>query len=329
MVASHRLELVDIAAEILTHCHADNTKITYKTGQRHYFEFARSSGLISPFPVREQDMMLFVAYLRLLPIKYKTIYGYLQHVYSAHVSLGYGTEYKEFYALKFLMKGLKRVLGDAAATPRLPMTAGILKEICAELAPGEPDQAMIQAAMTVAFYMLLRSGEVAVNTVSYVGLKLLIWENAALSKDSDGREKMALTTRESKTDPFRIGRVAYTGRGADGACPIEAVTAHFKHQKALGRAKPSDPLFQFRDGEILTYGKFLKLIKALARVADIPDSRAYSGHSFRKGGATALLRAGVPVAVIMEKGNWKSYDSMNRYLVMTGSEVAGYSSLMK
>ena len=61
--------------------------------------------------------------------------------------------------------------------------------------------------MTVAFYMLLRSGEVAVKTVSYVGPKLLLLENVALSKDPDGRTILARTIRESKTDPFRV-RVA-------------------------------------------------------------------------------------------------------------------------
>ena len=100
------------------------------------------------------------------------------------------------------------------------------------------------------------------------------------------------------------------------------MVAHFQHQKALVRGNPSDQLFQFGDGEVLTYSKFLKIIKALARVANIPDSRAYSGHSFRKCGATALLRAGAPIQVIMAKGNWKSYDSMDRYMAMTRSEFA-------
>ena len=90
------------------------------------------------------------------------------------------------------------------------------------------------------------------------------------------------------------------------------MVAHFQHQKALGRGKPSDPLFQFGDGEVLTYSKFLKII-VFTNI---------SGHSFRKGGATALLRAGSPIQVIIAKGNWKSYDYMDRYMAMTRSEFA-------
>ena len=81
------------------------------------------------------------------------------------------------------------------------------------------------------------------------------------------------------------------------------MVAHFQHQNALVRGNPSDPLFQFGDGEVLTYSKFLKII-VFTNI---------SGHSFRKGGATAL---------IIPKGNWKSYDSMDRYMAMTRSEFA-------
>ena len=90
------------------------------------------------------------------------------------------------------------------------------------------------------------------------------------------------------------------------------MVAHFQHQKALVRGNTSDPLFQFGDGEVLTYSKFLKII-VFTNI---------SGHAFRKGGATALLRAGAQIQVIMAKGNWKSYDSMDRYMAMTRSEFA-------
>ena len=87
---------------------------------------------------------------------------------------------------------------------------------------------------------------------------------------------------------------------------------HFQHQNALVRGNPSDPLFEFSDGEVLTYSKFLKII-VFTNI---------SGHSLRKGGATALLRAAAPIQVIMAKGNWKSYDSMDRYIAMTRYEFA-------
>ena len=49
ILAALRQELVEIAAEIITQSHAPGTNTTYKTDQGHYFEFPRSSGLIS-FP---------------------------------------------------------------------------------------------------------------------------------------------------------------------------------------------------------------------------------------------------------------------------------------
>ena len=76
-----------------------------------------------------------------------------------------------------MLKGLKRVLGDTAPAPRLPISVGILRGFGSELDTGEPNQAMIREALNTAFYMLLRSGEIAVKTVSYVGPKLLRCEN--------------------------------------------------------------------------------------------------------------------------------------------------------
>ena len=78
-------------------------------------------------------MMLFVAYFHLLPIKYNTIYGYWQHVYAAHVSLGYDCEYKEFETLKYMLKGMKRVLGDTAPAPLLHISVEILRRFGSEL----------------------------------------------------------------------------------------------------------------------------------------------------------------------------------------------------
>jgi hypothetical protein len=36
------------------------------------------------------------------------------------------------------------------------------------------------------------------------------------------------------------------------------------------------------------------------------DPSTYAGHSFRRGGVTALLQAGVPEAAIATHGRWKS-----------------------
>ena len=46
--------------------------------------------------------------------------------------------------------------------------------------------------------------------------------------------------------------------------------------------------------------------KCLTALALRQDPTDYSGHSFRRGGTTALLLAGVPEATIAAHGRWKS-----------------------
>lgn len=52
--------------------------------------------------------------------------------------------------------------------------------------------------------------------------------------------------------------------------------------------------------------QFIARIRTLVRVALRRDPQQFAGHSFRRGGTTALLQAGVPEATIATHGRWKS-----------------------
>ena len=55
----------------------------------------------------------------------------------------------------------------------------------------------------------------------------------------------------------------------------------------------------------------LKFRELLAR-AHVPSAERYTGHSFRRGGATYAFRSGVPGELIKVMGDWKS-DAYKRY----------------
>ena len=82
--------------------------------------------------------------------------------------------------------------------------------------------------------------------------------------------------------------------------------------------QPSEPAFlTYINGKVspFTYAKFsLKLRKTLANAGINPEH--FSGHSFRRGGATFAMRSGVPFPLIKGQGDWAS-DTFERYLATT------------
>ena len=94
-------------------------------------------------------------------------------------------------------------------------------------------------------------------------------------------------------------------------CPTAALTAYL--MAAERHLAPGKPLFnEFTaqpDGSLLVqplrYSVFLSSLKALIAHAGL-DPALYAGQSFRRGGATFALNAGVPETVIRAMGDWKS-----------------------
>ena len=126
---------------------------------------------------------------------------------------------------------------------------------------------------------------------------------------SDGT--LRLMIRRSKTDPFGMGRLAFTSkrtaklvadwlawRGAE----IEPLFCGIYQERAINRALGPDTI--------------KLIIKRTAKVCGLEkiDIDAFSAHSLRVGAAQDLLRNGHDTAAIMRAGGWKSVDVMARYL---------------
>ena len=65
--------------------------------------------------------------------------------------------------------------------------------------------------------------------------------------------------------------------------------------------------------EWLTKSNFIHTFRGLLLTAGIPDAAAYTGHSFRRGGASWAFQAGIPGELIQVCGDWAS-DAYKKYL---------------
>jgi integrase len=90
-------------------------------------------------------------------------------------------------------------------------------------------------------------------------------------------------------------------RRPDELCPLAALAALLPQ---LGRLSERTPLIA------MSYNAFNSMLKRQAAGAGISRA-AITSHSLRRGGATALFRAGVPPPLIKAHGRWKSMTWMD------------------
>uniref|UniRef100_A0A7M5VB90 Uncharacterized protein n=1 Tax=Clytia hemisphaerica TaxID=252671 RepID=A0A7M5VB90_9CNID len=103
-------------------------------------------------------------------------------------------------------------------------------------------------------------------------------------------------------------------------CPVSAVNHAFQLTPGAG---PQAQAFCWRDSfygsnRIFTYRDFmLSLRNHLSNIGF--SSSQYGSHSFRRGGASFALEAGIPLDTIAVMGDWKS-DAIYLYLHMPLSQ---------
>ena len=106
--------------------------------------------------------------------------------------------------------------------------------------------------------------------------------------------------------------VPVLGIPGSSLCPRRA----FLHMVGLLPARPSSPAFLYVNahGDVvtLTHSLFVSALRGLLVKAGV-DCIGYTGHSFRRGGASCAFQAGVPGELVKLHGDWKS-DAHLRYL---------------
>ena len=85
-------------------------------------------------------------------------------------------------------------------------------------------------------------------------------------------------------------------------------------------------MFHFKNGKYLTRSTFVANVRSALSQQGINPS-IYSGHSFRRGAATAALDRGLGDATIKMLGRWKS-DAYTRYIRTPRAQLAAYTQLL-
>ncbi|KZW00072.1 DNA breaking-rejoining enzyme, partial [Exidia glandulosa HHB12029] len=212
-----------------------------------------------------------------------------------------------------LLRILKVITNAAPAASRRkerpPVTEAMLDEALKALDPDRPFDVCVAAAMLTTFWCQLRLGEVISTTRQYDFDALPTVKGLRLRAEAGGsldRVTSALWLPRTKVE--RQGVWVWIARHYND--PSFALQDHIR----VNSLSPDDPLFAYRHDEsheliALTKSAFLGCLNEIWAESGM---QRITGHSFRIGGTTALLRAGVDPDVVKMAGRWKS-DSFLQY----------------
>jgi len=277
--------------------YAASTAKTYSTYLASFYKFCNQN-TIKPVPISQDNLARYVAHLS-FRLKYSSIINYLTVIRLLHLEAGFPNPLSTYY-LGTIQKGVRRLLGDSVS-PKLPITPHILLSIRALLPFHSSFQVSFWSASLVAFYSFFRKSNLLPQSPStYQPDKQLSKNNISFTPQG-----AIIQVTWSKTIQYqnRVLQIPLPFIPHSKLCPSTALWLSINQ---ISNNNPSP--FQYLDkgfATILTYPVFCSYLRFCLDSLGFDSSR-YSGHSFRRGGATFALESGVPADLVQAQGDWRS-----------------------
>ena len=274
-----------------------NTVRSYATQRRTLERLAASYGVDLSKPLSELDLCILMS-VYATAHKVTTLNTFLSAVaHDARSRFGLNAQLPRHGLFLQTRAGIEKFHGNTAAPARkAPVYLDDLSAFARLLPRHTLEGARDWCACLLAFFALLRIRE-----YMEAGLRIRDVRFALYGLDID--------VAYSKTSLVRT-TLSIAARG-DELCPSRALSEYYAHFPSRGLpARRDDPLFVSFTGSSpgpMSADEFIARVRQLYSQAqpDCPSQR-YAGHSFRRGGATALKLAGVADSDIQRHGRWKS-----------------------
>ena len=296
--------------EVLKEADALNTKRGHTTGQRAFVRFMLSFGEGPVVPVSDDDLSMFYVF-QSQTCKVSTLKAYTAGIRRLHLECSESwVPVSHRYRVAQTVRGLRRILGDCVKQ-KLAITLYILVKMYFVMDFSDDNMHTLWAAMLTALLCLLRKDNVCVGKVNAFNVRrVLRRKDFAIEK-----ETVWVRLGFSKTIQFHERSHVVAMKATEGLlCPKKAVENCFKRVPA----EPESPAFMWKSrGKVvpMTHGVFVAEVKKLIRRIGL-DPKDYSGHSFRRGGATIAFNLGVDHLLIKLQGDWVS-NAYQRYEQLT------------
>ena len=286
---------------------AESTRKTYQSQQSLYLEFCKSL-CIPPVPISPVDLGRYVAFLA-SKLCYSSVKQYLNIVRLMHLDEGYPSPLANSWYLSSILQGLRRCKGDNAKQ-KLPITINILRQILSILNLSCAFDLTFWATCLVAFFSFFRKSNLLITAWNKFNPDIHLCRSDALFHTSGA----ILSVRWSKTIQFRQKtlQVPLPRIKNSPFCPSAALMLCLSNCPSY---KGPLPLFSYSmpGGTVaLTHTAFVSYLRKCLLKTGL-DPAQFSGHSFRRGGASFALQCGIPADWIKLQGDWAS-NAYERYL---------------
>jgi hypothetical protein len=289
---------------------AEGTRANFRTQLKAYLLFCTYFNCLS-VPAAITTIEAYVQFLSRSFKSVQSIRNYLNGVRFLHLLHDAPIPSFSSWQIKLLLRGITRVL---LHTPKraLPITPPILLQLHSVLNLSSPLHATLWCCYLLSFYLFARkSNMVCPSSLTFNHHKHLQRKDIAVCPFG-----LLVTLKWSKTNQFskRCLRVPVVSVPGSPLCPVKA----FIHMSTLIPSLPSSPAFHYHSPKgpkglvPITHLVFTSMLRSLlSQVGYNPT--VYSGHSFRRGGATWAFKSGVPGELIQLHGDWRS-DAYKVYL---------------
>ena len=195
----------------------------------------------------------------------------------------------------------------------LPISPSILRLTHDSMDLTKMKDLAIWCSYLLAFYCLFRKKNVCPESSEPSGEKTLRRKHLEIDKDNN---VVYVYCNFSKTNQFGSSDLVIPVPGNED--PKLDLVRHLTNLLAAVDADPDQPAFTYAPGKFVHYKLFTDKLKLILSSCGL-DPSLYSGHSFRRGGASFLYQVGGSILQIMSSGSWSS-TCFTRYLFLTEEE---------
>ena len=239
-----------------------------------------------------------------------------------HLDAGFANPLLDNFELNNLRRGISRELG-CPPKQMLPITCQMLQQLIHCLDFNDCADVSFWAACTTAFFGFLRKATLLPSSPCYPGIACLLRGDLHLLSAS----YFELHVRRTKTIQFnqRVLVLPYSAAQGSPLCPVKALYDLIH----LSSFSDESPLFSYKKGKVVcwwTHSTFVCRLRSL--LSDLGfDPKSYSGHSFRRGGASLGFKLGLSILQIKQRGDWRS-SAVESYIEIDGSQRADIANAL-
>lgn len=293
-------------SDLRSNIFAASTRRTYLGYLQSYLKFCNEHE-IAAVPISDISLGRYIASLS-FRLSYSSLNNYLTVVRLLHLEAGYDNPLNSHF-IQGIVKGARRVLGHVTS-PKLPITPAILLDILLIIDLDQPRDICFWAACLVAFFSFFRKSNLLPSSLREFDPRRHLSRNSVKFNASG----VVLSVTWSKTIQYqeRVLSVPLPHIQNSPLCPSRALMLLFKLSPCT---LSTCPAFQYSSPtglKLLTYDAFLVRLRKCLSAMGI-DPAKYSGHSFRRGGASFAMECGLSSDLIQSQGDWRS-DAYKHYI---------------